>query len=114
MYLLLNFLYEYSIFKKDRKIIISEDQILIKIPQAPLFQIKWEDFNELNIKRKEKSFRIRKYPGFKLKFIGKKRSKSIELSEYLHFKPSKLEEIVKILRNNAKQRGKKVKMIFRT
>ncbi|MHA1146721.1 MAG: hypothetical protein ACTSR8_00585 [Promethearchaeota archaeon] len=112
LFLLLNFLYEYSIFKDKRKIIISEDQILIKIPNHPLFQLFWDNFNTLVIKQKKKEPRIRKYSGFKLKFIKETVIQSIEISEYLHFKKERLEEIIKILRNKAKQNGKEVNLIL--
>jgi len=117
----LDFIYEFTYAKEARKILISEKQLIIKVPKEPLFQINWKDFSELKIDSQQTLSKIRGYDHYELIFLEedegeeKKGEKkvleidSLDLIEHLHFKKDKLEELIRVIKRYAKRYKKKIR-----
>jgi len=88
---------------KLRKFSISDNGIEIKVPQHPLFSVKWSEFEKIEIRLKK--FDLKPYYAYQFYFITDDSENKFNLS-LADFHKEKIQNILKILKDFAVQKGK--------
>lgn len=107
-------LYYYYVLSKNpgiRKFSISIEKIEIAIPKLPAFLIYWSEFNKIEIKLKK--FNFKPFYIYELHFIHQDYDRSFNLS-LSEFPKEKIDQILLLLKNHAKRKGKQFTAVKET
>ncbi len=89
---------------KIRRFIVTEEKIIIDLPNKPIFQVGWFEFDNIEIKRKITGYRQYKRTFYTFYFLGEG-SQSIVLESGIDFKKIH-KEIIPPLKELALSKGK--------
>ena len=107
--------YYFKGLSKDRRFTITKDYIEIIVPLKPAFQIKWSEFDSVEITKRDSMTTIPTGDGiilgprfvyFNLIFKGKNIDRSYEFESGKDFKMRSRKKIVIALEQSSKERGK--------
>ena len=96
---------------KIRKFSISAEEIEITLPDFPIFIIKWNEFEKIEIMMRKLEFKP--YCRYEFHFINKDSDKMLDVNLF-HFHKEKIDQILRLLKDYSNRMNKEFRAVQET